>query len=90
MGRSAKVVKRPTRKEKAASKVAKANAKPLPPPPRPVRAEVEKDEEGRVRKRKTMRAKIDKVSAEAERDVREKGRGGWGEEKLGERVLMLR
>jgi len=61
MGRSAKFAKRPTKKEKVASKTAKDSRKPLPPPPPP--AEEKGDEEGQKgpKKRRMMRAKVDQV-----------------------------
>jgi hypothetical protein len=60
MGRSAKMMKRQTIKQKAVSKMAKAASKPVPVPV------VEKVEEaaaveGGKKKRKNMRAKADKV-----------------------------
>ena len=65
MGRSAKVTKRPTKREKAASKIVKANSKLLPPPPPPAKKVVIDDEEDggkkSVKKRKMMREKVDKV-----------------------------
>lgn len=62
MGRSAKFMKRPTLKQKAASKIAKAAGRPLSPPPVKERV-VEAVEEGAVKykKRKLMRAKAEKV-----------------------------
>lgn len=70
MGRSAKVAKRPTKKEKVASKTSKESRKPLPPPP-PPRVIVEKDEgdgpKG-MKKRRTMRAKVDQVSLDPDTD----------------------
>ncbi len=65
MGRSAKVAKRPSRKEKAASKSARAAAKPLPP--RPLTPPLRDDGEGvskGAKKRKMMRAKAEKVRGE--------------------------
>jgi hypothetical protein len=61
MGRSAKFAKRPTKKEKVASKTAKESRKPLPRQPSPV--ENKGDEEGAKgpKKRKMMRAKVDQV-----------------------------
>ena len=63
MGRSAKFTKRPSKEQKAVSKIAKTSNKPLPPPA-PKRKEVEEVEEvgGKVKKRTSMRAKVDKVS----------------------------
>jgi hypothetical protein len=62
MGRSAKFAKRPTKKEKVASKTAQNSKKPLPPPPPP--AEEKGDGEGPKgpKKRRMMRAKVDQVS----------------------------
>jgi hypothetical protein len=64
MGRSAKFAKRPTKKEKVASKTAKESRKPLPRQPSPV--ENKGDEEGAKgpKKRKMMRAKVDQVSGQ--------------------------
>jgi len=61
MGRSAKFAKRPTKKEKVASKTAKESRKPIPRQPSPV--EERGDEEGAKgpKKRKMMRAKVDQV-----------------------------
>ena len=61
MGRSAKFAKRPTKKEKVASKTAKESRKPIPRQPSPV--EERGDEEGQKgpKKRKMMRAKVDQV-----------------------------
>ena len=62
MGRSAKVTKRPSKKEKAASKTARAANRPLPPPrsPPPTQGDGEGGSRG-PKKRKMMRAKADKV-----------------------------
>jgi len=61
MGRSAKFAKRPTKKEKVASKTAKESRKPIPRQPSLV--EERGDEEGAKgpKKRKMMRAKVDQV-----------------------------
>jgi hypothetical protein len=61
MGRSAKFAKRPTKKEKVASKTAKESRKPIPRQASPV--EERGDEEGAKgpKKRKMMRAKVDQV-----------------------------
>lgn len=65
MGRSAKMMKRPTQKQKAASKIAKAAARPLSPP---VKEAVELSEgqgqgpAAKSKKRKMLRVKADKVS----------------------------
>ena len=65
MGRSAKVAKRPTKKQKAASKIARAASKPLPPPPpRAVKDDGDAGLSG-PKKRKMMRAKVDKVGGHA-------------------------
>lgn len=61
MGRSAKMMKRPTQKQKQVSKIAKAAAQPLKkrePSPEPVEA----PSGGGKKKRKSMRTKADKVS----------------------------
>lgn len=59
-------MKRPTRKEKVTSKIAKANSKPLPAPPAPRK---EDDEAGETtagpKKRKMMRAKAEKKFGKA-------------------------
>ncbi|WWD21671.1 hypothetical protein CI109_106157 [Kwoniella shandongensis] len=74
MGRSAKLLKRPSQKERAATKVAKANSQPIPtPPPRLGRGsrEAKQDEEeqsggsGGKKKRKLMRVKVDKKLGKA-------------------------
>lgn len=54
-----------TQKQKAASKMAKASSKPLAAPPveRKVVEEEEITEKGGPKKRKTLRAKVEKVSA---------------------------
>ena len=65
MGRSAKVAKRPTRKEKVASKTARAAAKTVPPspPPSPPKRGKEEIRSKSAKKRKMLRAKVDKVRA---------------------------
>lgn len=60
MGRSAKFAKRPTKKEKVASKTAKESRRPLPPPPPPPVEEADGGPKG-PKKRRTMRAKVDQV-----------------------------
>ena len=60
MGRSAKFTKRPSKEQKAASKMARDSRKPLSPPP--AKKEVEEEPEGKAKKRQSMRAKVDKVS----------------------------
>ena len=62
MGRSAKFAKRPTKKEKVASKTSKEARKPLPPPPPPREERTEGDGPKGMKKRRTMRAKVDQVS----------------------------
>jgi hypothetical protein len=63
MGRSAKFTKRPSKEQKAASKIAKSSNKPLPPPPKKEAKKEEAEEgEGKVKKRTSMRAKVDKAS----------------------------
>lgn len=54
-------MKRPTQKQKETMKIAKAASKPLPKPERHVREEAVV--EAGKKKRKTLRAKIDKVGA---------------------------
>jgi hypothetical protein len=61
MGRSAKFAKRPTKKEKVASKTAKESKKPLPPPRQPVEVKEDGDGEKGPKKRRMMRAKVDQV-----------------------------
>lgn len=67
MGRSAKVFKKPTKKEKAVSKITKAASKPLPPPPPPPEPVVKEQPEttaSKAKKRRLMRAKVEKVSGQ--------------------------
>ena len=61
MGRSAKFAKRPTKKEKVASKTAKESKKPLPPPRQPVEEKEDGEVEKGPKKRRMMRAKVDQV-----------------------------
>lgn len=62
MGRSAKFTKRPSKEQKAASKIAKSSNKPLPPPKKEPKKEDIEEGEGKVKKRTSMRAKVDKAS----------------------------
>jgi hypothetical protein len=64
MGRSAKFTKRPSKDQKAASKIAKNSSKPIaaPAPKREAKKEDVEEVEGKVKKRTSMRAKVDKVS----------------------------
>jgi len=61
MGRSAKFAKRPTKKEKVASKTAKESRKPIPRQPSPVEERGEEEGAKGPKKRKMMRAKVDQV-----------------------------
>lgn len=62
MGRSAKLMKRPTQKQKAVSKMAKAASKPVPQA-EPERV-VEESAGPKAKKRRMMRAKAEKKEAE--------------------------
>ncbi|CAD6564610.1 MAG: hypothetical protein TREMPRED_005775 [Tremellales sp. Tagirdzhanova-0007] len=66
MGRSAKITKRPSKKEKAVSKTARAATKPLPPrlSPLPAQGDGESGSRG-PKKRKMMRIKADKKLGKA-------------------------
>ncbi|RXK40874.1 hypothetical protein M231_01722 [Tremella mesenterica] len=62
MGRSAKITKRPTKKEKTTSKLAKINIKSLPPPPPPPPTKGPEAGVSGPKKRKTLRVKAEKKS----------------------------
>lgn len=66
MGRSAKLMKRPTQKQKAASKIVKAASKPVPTPAVVSARNADPTEEAEGagkggKKRKMMRVKVDQV-----------------------------
>jgi len=70
MGRSAKMMKRPTQKQRAISKIAKAAAQPLAKEDKAERVEEAAAVQGAKKKRKSMRAKADKVGLQTS--------WGWG------------